>query len=203
MGVMMPERYPLRWIVGTVLIAALLLSFVAGLRVGKIRAGLALAKAQVEIQKHQDAEDAHVAQEDRLKQDASDADARAVDAAKRAAAAERKLAQSAPWALPPADGNAMPAPVPTDVDLAPVVVQQREVIGDLKAQIGALTDEKKALSAALAASDAARKQSDLKADLQAQASKAASEGLQKARLLDRLETGGLAALGGFLIGRRH
>ena len=78
-----------------------------------------------------------------------------------------------------------------------------ELIAAQDKQIGALTDENKALRGANAALETAVRQADIKADLQAQASKAAQEGLQKSLWLDRLEWGGASALLGYGMGRFH
>jgi regulator of protease activity HflC (stomatin/prohibitin superfamily) len=78
---------------------------------------------------------------------------------------------------------------------------QDAVIAAQDKQIGALTDENKALRGALAASEEARKQAGIKADIQAQASKAALEGMKKAKWLDRLAWGGAGLATGYVTGR--
>lgn len=189
--------------------AALLIAFAFGLRAGKREADAVMAQAQVQVKAHQEAEDAAVATAGKLKQDANDADARAVDAGREVASLKEKLAKlrSQGDALSPdphvpddavqGDGN------PGTWGNESLVVIQDQVIAAQDKQIGALTDENKALRGANAALETALKQADLKADIQAQASKAALEGVKKSKWLDRLSVGGAALATGYLIGRNH
>lgn len=201
-----------RYIVAAVIAAAALLAaFVGGLRVGKRSADAVGIKYQAQIQAHQEAENAAKSTAWRLQQDADNADARAVDAGREVAEIKAKLAKlrSQGSTLPPND----------DVPVSPVVDAgaagggwptngavdslKDELIAAQDKQIGALTDENKALRGANAALETAVRQADLKAEIQAQASKAALEGLKKSRVLDRMEWGGAALVAGYGFGRAH
>ena len=188
-------------------VAALLIAFAFGLRVGKHHADAVMAQAQSQAKAHQEAEDAAHAQAGKLQQDANDADARAVDAGREVASTKSKLAKlrgqdDAVPSIPDVPVDAVHlGGVPGTGGNEPLVVIQDQVISAQDKQIGALTDENKALRGANAALETALKQADIKADIQAQASKAALEGLKKAKWLDRLEVGGACLATGYGLGR--
>ena len=195
-------------IVAGISLAALLLVFVGGLSVGKRHADAVMSQAQTQIKAHQEAEDAAVATAGKLKQDADDADARAVDAGREVSALKAKLAKLRGQGneVPPDSHVPEPSIQPDGGDAGSgngsvLVNLQDAVIAAQDKQIGALTDENKALRGALAASEEARKQADIKADIQAQASKAALEGMKKAKWLDRLAWGGAGLATGYVTGR--
>lgn len=176
------------------------LGFVAGLRTGLSKSGAQVQELQIQAAQAKGGEDAAKAQADQAREDAQAWADRALDAGQRIEALKAKLAKIKPQApdplpgLPPVD-PVVDGPVESIVAVQAELIEAQEVkITALEGQVSAQGEQIKGLEKALVLADR-------RADIQAQASKAAAQGIMKSRWLGRVEgfAAGLAV--GYVGGR--
>jgi hypothetical protein len=169
------------------IVVALVLGVFIGLHVGAGKASAKVLALQAQAEKAKDSEEA-AKQEAKIYGTVSDGYAQQVmDAGRDVAALKAKLASLKPYTVPTVgngDPVVIPGPANVDADLIEVrddIIKAQDVkIAALEGQVTALHGENTGLQKAL-------KLADLRADLQAQASKAALKGIKQSLWLGRAE----------------